>query len=96
MLVLCVTALLRVRWCVFFSVPAFSMLQQGYENLSCLTHFEPKLGIAAVAAGVSASASRVAFDPPASQLVAVCEKGSCKRRRNLQKTFKHQEVRTIH
>lgn len=61
------------------------MLQQGYEYLTSLAHLEPKFGIAAVAAGVSASASGVASYPPTSQLMGMCEKGSYRRRRDLQK-----------
>lgn len=55
------------------------MLQQGHQHLSSLTHFEPKLWVAAVAAAVSAATSGVTFHPAASQLVVVCQQVSCRR-----------------
>lgn len=53
------------------------MLQQRHQHLSSLTHFEPELRVAAVAAAVAAAAHTVSFHPPASQLMAVCQQVSC-------------------
>lgn len=76
-LVLCVLVVLNIPLTEGLRVPALLLLllllQQGHHNLSSVTHFQPKFGVAAVAAAVPAATSRVSSGPPARQLVTVCQ-----------------------
>lgn len=80
MLVLCIVAVLDWGLCIFLCVSPFPALQQRHHHLSSFAHFKPKLGVAAVAAAVSATASRVPFYPATSQLMTVCQQVSCRSR----------------
>lgn len=75
MLVSCVLAVLQ--WASIRGSP-FSVLQQGHQHLASPTHFEPELGVAAVAAAVSAAPGGVPLRPAASQLLVVRQQISCR------------------
>lgn len=62
---------------VFLQTTPFSKLEQGQNDLSAVTHSQPELRVAVVAAAVPTAPRGQPLRPSANQLVFVSEYVSC-------------------
>lgn len=72
-LVLWAPSVLDWRLQVFLQITPFSMLKQGQDDLCAVTHSQPELGVAVVAAAVPTAPRGEPLRPSANQLVSVSE-----------------------